>query len=104
MSDQQLEMFPGANRKRTRRVWNPHVPADVNRREMKYCWRDCVLCDPRMLEQRHKNPKFRLYRLCARPGRQIEERCFESSVICEHASIPQPPKSDKSLGPGWEDY
>lgn len=101
---EQMEFFPQPNRKRTRRVWNTKAPVSENMSKILTCWKHCSYCDPRLLEQRNKNPKRRIYRLCTRPDRTIEERCFESSVICQgHRPHPET-KSAMSSGKGWEDY
>jgi hypothetical protein len=116
MKAEQTELFDSPNRKPTRRrVHSVAEAADATRRGSWTCWKACEYCSKATHEQAHENPKFRIYRLCERPGRQIEELCFEKTRICDHAKMietrwsprpapPPPPPRPMSPASGWDDY
>lgn len=101
----QTELFEGGTRRVVkRRRWKREEAADARRILTKYCWSDCLYCAPEQREQTHKDPRYRLYRLCMRPTRQVEERCFEHSVVCEFFLGAYRTAPTQSRSTGWEDY
>jgi hypothetical protein len=100
---EQTSMF-GDPKKLDRHLPKNPTAADEKRTLYLTCWENCYSCDPVMLEQKHKNPKRRLYRLCTNTERLVDPKCFVDCVICERVERRSGPRQVDLTDPDWADY